>query len=110
MTNASGHRPSTAEIKSTLILHRGVAETAVISVPDEVTGEAVYAFVTLKSYASFGCFFRCLAHQLSFPYEFTYNPNDEGPLAKELILQTRKVIGPFAALKKIIIVPDFPKT
>ena len=110
MTNASGHRPSTAEIKSTLILHRGVAETAVISVPDEVTGEAVYAFVTLKSYASFGHFFRCLAHQPPFPYEFTYNPNDEGPLAKELILQIRKVIGPFAAPKKIIIVPDLPKT
>ena len=50
--NVSGHRLSTAEIESALILHRGVAETAVISVPDEVTGEAVYAFVTLKPYAS----------------------------------------------------------
>jgi len=89
--NVSGHRLSTAEIESALILHRGVAETAVISVPDELTGEAVYAFVTLKP-------------------EFTYNPNDEGPLAKELILQVRKVIGPFAAPKKIIIVPDLPKT
>ena len=57
-----------------------------------------------------GHFFRCLTHQPFFPSEFTYNPNDEGPLAKELILQIRKVIGPFAAPKKIIIVPDLPKT
>ena len=40
----------------------------------------------------------------------TYSPNDEGPFAKELILQIRKVIRPFAAPKKIIIVPDLPKT
>lgn len=41
---------------------------------------------------------------------FTYDPNDEASLAKELILQVRKVIGPFAAPKKIFIVPDLPKT
>ena len=42
--------------------------------------------------------------------EFTYDPNDVGSLTKELILQVRKVIGPFAAPKKIFIVPDLPKT
>ena len=42
--------------------------------------------------------------------EFTYDKNDEAGLAKELILQVRKVIGPFAAPKKIIIVSDLPKT
>ena len=42
--------------------------------------------------------------------EFTYDPNDETALSKELILQVRKVIGPFAAPKKIYIVPDLPKT
>lgn len=46
----------------------------------------------------------------SLSSEFTYNPNDEASLAKELILQVRKVIGPFAAPKKIFIVPDLPKT
>lgn len=40
--------------------------------------------------------------------EFTYD--DEGTLAGQLILHVRKVIGPFAAPKKIIIVPDLPKT
>jgi acetyl-CoA synthetase len=46
--NVSGHRLSTAEIESALILHPGVAETAVIGSSDELTGQAVYAFVTLK--------------------------------------------------------------
>ena len=41
--------------------------------------------------------------------EFTYD-NDEASLAKELTLQVRKVIGPFAAPKKIFIVNDLPKT
>jgi acetyl-CoA synthetase len=39
---------STAEIESALILHPGVAETAVIGSADELTGQAVFAFVTLK--------------------------------------------------------------
>jgi len=46
--NVSGHRLSAAEIESALILHRGVAETAVIGAADEVTGQAVYAFAVLK--------------------------------------------------------------
>jgi acetyl-CoA synthetase len=46
--NVSGHRLSTAEIESALIMHKGVAETAVIGTADELTGQAVYAFVTLK--------------------------------------------------------------
>ncbi|KAF7343194.1 Acetyl-coenzyme A synthetase [Mycena venus] len=80
-----------AEIESALIMHKGVAETAVIDTADELTGKAVYAFVTLKP-------------------EFVYDPNNEVALAKELVLQVRKVIGPFSALKKIYIVPDLPKT
>jgi acetyl-CoA synthetase len=48
-----------------------------------------------------------LTRQIS---EFTYDTNDEASLAKELVLQVRKVIGPFAAPKKIIIVSDLPKT
>jgi acetyl-CoA synthetase len=41
--------------------------------------------------------------------EFTYD-NDETGLTKELTLQVRKVIGPFAAPKKIYVVGDLPKT
>ena len=46
--NVAGHRLSTAEIESALILHPGVTEAAVIGATDDVTGQAVFAFVTLK--------------------------------------------------------------
>ena len=46
----------------------------------------------------------------SLSSEFAYDPKDEASLAKEFILQVRKVIGPFAAPKKIFLVPDLPKT
>ncbi|KAJ7907999.1 acetyl-coenzyme A synthetase, partial [Mycena leptocephala] len=91
--NVSGHHLSTAEIESTPIMHMGVTETAVIGTADELTGQAVYAFVTLK-------------------LKFTYDTHNEAALAKGLVLQVRKVIRPFAVPKKmyIYIVPDLLKT
>jgi acetyl-CoA synthetase len=44
--NVSGHRLSTMEVESTLVGHPSVAEAAVIGRPDELTGEAIIAFVT----------------------------------------------------------------
>jgi acetyl-CoA synthetase len=44
--NVSGHRLSTMEVESALVSHEGVAEAAVIGVPDESTGQAIVAFVT----------------------------------------------------------------
>lgn len=81
--NVSGHRLSTAEVESALILHKGVAETAVVGCNDDVTGQAVHAFVTMKP-------------------EFDSGSTNDADLAKELVLQVRKVIGPFAAPKKIV--------
>jgi acetyl-CoA synthetase len=46
--NVSGHRLSTMEIESALVRHPAVAEAAVVGRPDEVTGQAVCCFVTLK--------------------------------------------------------------
>jgi acetyl-CoA synthetase len=46
--NVSGHRLSTMEIESALVGHPHVAESAVVGRPDEVHGQAVCAFVTLK--------------------------------------------------------------
>ncbi|KAG9319814.1 hypothetical protein KVV02_003599 [Mortierella alpina] len=86
--NVSGHRLSTAEIESALIMHHSVAETAVIGAPDDVTGQCIHAFVCLKPGV------HCHTSDLS----------------KELVLQVRKVIGPFAAPKKIYLVEDLPKT
>jgi acetyl-CoA synthetase len=88
--NVSGHRLSTAEIESAMIQHNGVAETAVVGVPDELTGQAVIAYVTLKP-------------------DFKFDDADEAPLLKELVLQVRKTIGPFAAPKRIVLVSDLPK-
>ena len=45
--NVSGHRLSTMEIESALVSHDAVVEAAVVARPDELTGEAVCAFVTI---------------------------------------------------------------
>ncbi|HUG80864.1 MAG TPA: acetate--CoA ligase [Bryobacterales bacterium] len=47
--NVSGHRLSTAELESALVKHSAVAEAAVIGKPHELTGQAIVAFVTLKT-------------------------------------------------------------
>ncbi|KAF2839572.1 acetate--CoA ligase [Patellaria atrata CBS 101060] len=87
VVNVSGHRLSTAEIEAALIEHNTVAEAAVVGVNDELTGQAVNAFVALKDTAE-----------------------NSDQTKKDLILQVRKSIGPFAAPKAIHVVPDLPKT
>jgi len=52
--NVSGHRLGTMEIESALVSHPAVAEAAVVGCPDEIKGEGVFAFVTLKTTASDG--------------------------------------------------------
>ncbi|CEI96034.1 Putative Acetyl-coenzyme A synthetase FacA [Rhizopus microsporus] len=85
--NVSGHRLSTAEIESALILHHSVAEAAVVGGHDDLTGQCIHAFATLKP-----------------------NIEDSEGLEKELALQVRKVIGPFATPKRIYVISDLPKT
>jgi acetyl-CoA synthetase len=46
--NVSGHRIGTAELESSLVAHSAVAEAAVVGRPDELTGQALVAFVSLK--------------------------------------------------------------
>ncbi|OAQ72970.1 acetate--CoA ligase [Pochonia chlamydosporia 170] len=87
VVNVSGHRLSTAEIEAALIEHHAVAEAAVVGVADELTGQAVNAFVAVKD-----------GNEI----------NDA--LRKEFVMQVRKSIGPFAAPKAIYVVPDLPKT
>lgn len=47
--NVAGHRIGTAEVESALVSHSKVAEAAVVGRPDELKGQALVAFVTLKS-------------------------------------------------------------
>ncbi|RKK85035.1 Acetyl-coenzyme A synthetase [Fusarium oxysporum] len=86
--NVSGHRLSTAEIEAAMVEHAAVAESAVVGVSDEVTGQSVIAFVCLKE---------------------AFRTSEEEVHA-ELRLQVRNSIGPFAAPKKIFMVVDLPKT
>jgi acetyl-CoA synthetase len=46
--NVAGHRLSTMEVESALVGHAKVAEAAVVGKPDDIKGEAISAFVTLK--------------------------------------------------------------
>lgn len=48
VVNVAGHRLGTAEIESALVAHATVAEAAVVGRPDEMKGQALVAFVTLK--------------------------------------------------------------
>ena len=48
VVNVAGHRLGTAEIESVLVAHKDVAEAAVVGRPDELKGQALVAFVTLK--------------------------------------------------------------
>ncbi len=47
--NVSGHRIGTAEVESALVSHKLVAEAAVVGRPDDIKGQALVCFVTLKS-------------------------------------------------------------
>jgi acetyl-CoA synthetase len=46
--NVAGHRIGTAEIESALVSHPSVAEAAAVGKPDELKGQALVVFVTLK--------------------------------------------------------------
>ena len=85
--NVSGHRLSTAELESTLVRHDAVAEAAVVGMPDELTGQAVIAFVT--------------------PIQGN-DPTDE--LAAELREWVAQQIGKFARPKQIRFSDALPKT
>jgi acetyl-CoA synthetase len=50
--NVSGHRISTTEVESALVSHPAVAEAAVVGRSDDVTGQAIACFVSLKSHVT----------------------------------------------------------
>jgi len=85
--NVSGHRLGTAEIESALVLHDKVAEAAVVGYPHELTGQGIYAYVTLMA-------------------------GEEGTdeLKAELVKLVRSEIGPIAKINLIQWAPGLPKT
>ncbi|MDQ2818373.1 MAG: acetate--CoA ligase, partial [Candidatus Eremiobacteraeota bacterium] len=85
--NVSGHRISTTEVESALVDHPKVAEAAVVAKKDDITGEAVAAFVTLKG-GGIG------------------SKEDGDSLRKHVASK----IGAFARPKYVTFTPDLPKT
>ena len=85
--NVAGHRISTTEVESALVDHRSVAEAAVVGKKDEVSGQAIFAFVILRA---------------------DQEPSDA--LAVQLREHVAYVIGPIARPKFLMFVPDLPKT
>ncbi len=85
--NVSGHRLSTMEVESALVDHSSVAEAAVIGRTHELKGQAISAFVTLKSSVQGG-----------------------DSLAKELKEHVAKKIGALARPEEIYFTAELPKT
>lgn len=85
--NISGHRIGTSEVESALVDHSNVAEAAVIGISDEIKGQAIVAFVTLKDRVLPGSDF-------------------EGILKEHVV----EKIGALARPKKIYFTKDLPKT
>ena len=85
--NVSGHRLGTAEIESALVLHEKVAEAAVVGYPHEITGQGVYAFVTLM-----------------------LGETGDDTLKAELVSLVRKEIGAIAKVNIIQWAAGLPKT
>ncbi|MCV5264224.1 acetyl-coenzyme A synthetase, partial [Escherichia coli] len=46
--NVSGHRMGTAEIESALVAHHKIAEAAIVGIPHDIKGQAIYAYITLN--------------------------------------------------------------
>jgi len=85
--NVSGHRLGTAEVESAIVLHKLVAEAAVVGYPHPVKGQGIYAFVTLNT---------------------GVGKSDE--IKKELINLVRSEIGPIATIDVLQWADALPKT
>ncbi|GAD80919.1 acetate--CoA ligase [Vibrio ezurae] len=85
--NVSGHRMGTAELESALVAHDKIAEAAIVGVPHDIKGQAIYAYITLNA--------------------------DEYPSAelhKEVKEWVRKEIGPIAVPDTLHWTDSLPKT
>jgi acetyl-CoA synthetase len=89
--NVSGHRISTTEVESALVSHPAVAEAAVTAATDPTTGQAIVAFVILRS-------------------GILDADADGTALVKTLRDHVASEIGAIAKPRQIMIVPELPKT
>jgi acetyl-CoA synthetase len=88
--NISGHRISTTEVEHAIVGHPSVAEAAVVGASDETTGQAIVAFVTVKT---------------------AVDDDAQGDaLVAELRATVAETIGPIAKPRQILLTPELPKT
>jgi len=87
VVNVSGHRIGTAEVESALVSHPSVSEAAVVPMPHEIKGQALYAYVTVRE-----------------------GVEKTDALINELMDHVRKEIGPIARPDKIQFADALPKT
>ena len=85
--NVAGHRIGSAEVESALVSHPSVAEAAVIGKPDELRGESIKGFVTLR---------------------VGNDPSDR--MIADLQSHVRQELGPIAVPSEIEFAPTLPKT
>jgi acetyl-CoA synthetase len=85
--NVSGHRLSTAEVESAIVAHEKVAEAACVAEPDELTGQAIVAYITLNG-----------------------DLQGDDNMAAEIRAHVGVRIGKLARPKSIIWADDLPKT
>ena len=85
--NVAGHRIGSAEVESALVSHPAVAEAAVIGKPDELRGESIKGFVTLR---------------------MGQQPSED--MAASLKAHVRHELGPIAVPSEIEFTPTLPKT
>lgn len=85
--NVSGHRIGTAEVEGALVSHPQIAEAAVVGRPDDLKGQAIVAFITLKE---------------------GFNPNDE--LKEGIRKHVAKEIGALAKPDDLKFTDALPKT
>ena len=88
--NVAGHRLGTMEVESALVAHDRVVESAVVGRPDDIKGEAIFAYVVVKG-------------------ERPVN-GDAETLTKELRDWVAKEIGPIAKPDNIRFTDNLPKT
>ena len=86
--NVSGHRIGAGEVENAINQTPGVMESAVISIPHDIKGEAIFAFVILKK-------------GTDIPPE---------SIGKSVTATVRQVIGPIASPEGVQVSPELPKT
>jgi acetyl-CoA synthetase len=99
VVNVSGHRLSTIEIESALVSHPSVGEAGVVGVADEITGQAVAAFVIPSRQLS--------EAERADPATWRILQAELAPLLKAHVTVE---IGAIARPRDIFVVPDLPKT